>query len=84
MHEQSVTVEEDGKWVNKYGAESGARAGQPLPGKSSYDTEREAVRAAVERSHSLAEDEPQYQGPQTEIQLEERQRTSHHAGHGVQ
>ncbi len=83
MHEQSVTVEEDGKWVNKYGPESGARAGAPLPGQSTFDTEREAVSAAVARSNSFKPDEPQYQGPLTQQQLEDKQHSFHEAGHGV-
>jgi hypothetical protein len=53
-HEQSVTVERDGRFYNVYGPGT-PQAGQPLPllhpwEKESYDTEAEAIAADVRRS----------------------------------
>lgn len=54
MHEQSETVERNGKYVNVYGR-STSRAGQPLPlrypfEREAYDTIKSAVHAARKRS----------------------------------
>lgn len=54
MHEQSETVEKDGKWVNVYGSKT-PNAGKPLPKRydfeqDDYRTVEEAVSAARRRS----------------------------------
>lgn len=54
MHEQSETVEQDGKWVNVYGRNT-PQAGQPLPRRypfeqDSYDRLNRAIHAARKRS----------------------------------
>jgi len=49
MHEQSETVERDGKFFNVYGAAT-PKAGQVLPREPAYDTLKEAVTAAKNRS----------------------------------
>ena len=49
MHEQSETVERDGKFFNVYGAAT-PKAGKVLPGEPAYNTIKEAVTAAKNRS----------------------------------
>ena len=54
MHEQSETVERDGRYYNVYGRDVPGKAGQPLPRlhpweQASYATEQDAVQAAPER-----------------------------------
>jgi hypothetical protein len=54
MHEQSETVQRDGKWVNVFGRGT-PQAGRPLPRRhewerDAYDTADEAVAAAKRRS----------------------------------
>ena len=49
MHEQSETIERDGKFFNVYGAAT-PRAGKVLPGEPAYNTLEEAVTAAKTRS----------------------------------
>ena len=49
MHEQSETVERDGKFFNVYGAAT-PKAGKVLPGEPAYNTVKEAVTAAKNRS----------------------------------
>jgi hypothetical protein len=49
MHEQSETVGRDGKFYNVYGANT-PKAGQVLPGEPAYNTLKEAVTAAENRS----------------------------------
>jgi len=49
MHEQSETVERDGKFFNVYGAATPG-AGKVLPGEPAYNTLKEAVTAAKNRS----------------------------------
>lgn len=49
MHEQSETIERDGKFFNVYGRET-KNAGLPLPGEPAYDTMEEAVAGAKRRS----------------------------------
>lgn len=48
-HEQSETIERDGKYINVYGAKT-PKAGQQLPGTPVYDTLDSAVSAAKQRS----------------------------------
>lgn len=52
MHEQSETIERDGKFFNVYGRDT-PKAGQDLPGERPYDTMGDAVTAAKARSHSF-------------------------------
>lgn len=52
MHEQSETIERDGKFFNVYGSGT-PKAGQDLPGEKPYDTLDAAVTAAKARSHSF-------------------------------
>lgn len=52
MHEQSETVERDGKFYNVYGRGT-QQAGQDLPGEKPYDTLDAAVTGAKARSHSF-------------------------------
>ena len=52
MHEQSETVERDGKFYNVYGRGT-PKAGQDLPGEKPYDSLDAAVTAAKARSHSF-------------------------------
>ena len=49
MHEQSETVGRNGKFYNVYGANT-PKAGQVLPGEPAYNTLKEAVTAAENRS----------------------------------
>jgi len=49
MHEQSETVERDGKFFNVYGVNTPS-AGKVLPGEPAYNTLKEAVTAAKNRS----------------------------------
>lgn len=56
MHEQSETVERDGKWVNVYGRNT-PKAGEPLSRKhwfeqDSYVRLKDAVHAARKRSQA--------------------------------
>lgn len=57
MHEQSETVERDGKWVNIYGKNT-PQAGQVLPGEPDYKTVDDAVAGAKKRSASHPPDLP--------------------------
>src|SRR5437879_2056384 len=50
-HEQSETIERDGKFYNVYGKNT-PKAGQDLPGEPAYDTLDAAVGAAKKRSAS--------------------------------
>jgi len=50
-HEQSETVERDGKFYNVYGRNT-PKAGQDLPGERPYDSLSEAVLAAKRRSEA--------------------------------
>mgnify|MGYP001565877490 CR=1 FL=1 len=52
MHEQSETIQRDGKWINVYGRKT-PKAGQQLPGTPTYGTVEEAVEAAKERSRKV-------------------------------
>ena len=52
MHEQSETVQRNGKWVNIYGKKT-PKAGLVLPGEEKgYATVEEAVAAARKRSEA--------------------------------
>ena len=51
MHEQSETIQKNGKWINVYGRKT-PKAGQQLPGTIGYGTVEEAVAAASKRSKS--------------------------------
>lgn len=51
-HEQSETIERDGKFINVYG-QGLPQAGEQLPGTSSFDTIDDAVTAAKSRSASF-------------------------------
>lgn len=51
MHEQSETVERDGKFFNVYGRDT-KNAGLPLPGEPAYDSMEEAVAGAKRRSEN--------------------------------
>lgn len=52
MHEQSETIERDGKWLNVYGKNVAGKAGQPLPGEPTYSSLDAAVAGAKRRSAS--------------------------------
>jgi hypothetical protein len=54
MHEQSETVERDGKFYNVYGKNT-PKAGQDLPGEKAYKTLNAAVAAAEKRSENYQE-----------------------------
>ena len=55
MHEQSETVQDEfGRWINIYGRKT-PKAGQQLPGTSSYSTMEEAVAEARKRSENTME-----------------------------
>ena len=57
MHEQSETVEIDGKYYNVYGPGT-AMAGKVLPGEPAYDNLNEAVSGAERRSRSYSNAAP--------------------------
>lgn len=57
-HEQSETVERDGKYFNVYGRNT-PKAGQYLPGERPYDTLDEAVEAAKKRSEDYGHTHPE-------------------------
>jgi hypothetical protein len=57
-HEQSETVERDGKFYNVYGRNT-PKAGQDLPGERPYDSLDEAVTAAKSRSEEYGHAHPE-------------------------
>lgn len=62
MHEESETIEEDGKFINIYGP--GKHRTGRLPGSGVYDTLHEAEHAAEERSRLHTEPDKLIHGPQ--------------------
>ena len=50
-HEQSETVQRNGKWINVYGRNLKS-AGRKLPGSGEFNSMAEAVAAAKKRSDS--------------------------------
>lgn len=53
-HEQSETIEKDGRWYNVYGKKVKGKAGKVLPGEEQgHMTVDEAVDAARKRSKSF-------------------------------